>query len=234
LVAEGSPMPNTHVANRLAGIQTILTGVHQASASMSAGTKGTERQAFIEGFLSKVLPPIYRFGTGDATDVSGNRSGQLDVVIEYPFSPSLPSVSGAASTGTTRLYLAESIASVVEVKSDISKQWSEAQKTAAGLATVRRTFGATMSMGIPPTAEIPLFIASYTGWKTVATLQTNLAATPEVAGILVIDAGLFVSSPSYGGVIATGVWALWGLIGVLHLIANGLQAASTNPFGYAR
>ena len=52
---------------------------------------------------AKGLPPIYRFGTGDATDSTGNKSGQLDVVVEYPFSPSLPVVG----TGQSRLYLAE-------------------------------------------------------------------------------------------------------------------------------
>ena len=56
-------------------------------------------------------------GTGDATDAGGNRSGQLDVVVEYPFAPSLP-----LGVGTTRLYLAEGVAAVVEVKSDAAGQ----------------------------------------------------------------------------------------------------------------
>ena len=72
---------------------------------MSAASKGAERQAFIESFLTNVLPPTFRFGSGDATDAAGHRSGQLDVVVEYPFSPSLPSFGGP---GVTRLYLAES------------------------------------------------------------------------------------------------------------------------------
>jgi hypothetical protein len=203
-------MPNAHVLNRLSGIQAILNGVHLASATMSTNTKGAERQSFI-----------------------GNRSGQLDVVIEYPFSPALPSVSGGAATTTTRLYLAESIASVVEVKSDVSKQWDEVVRTASALASVKRAYGATMSMGLPPSPAIPLFVASYTGWKTLAAVQTRMATTPDVAGILIIDSGLFVGSNSYGGIQATGPWALWGLICTLHLIANSLQAASTNPLSYA-
>jgi hypothetical protein len=222
-------MPNQHVVQRLVGIQTILNGVHQANSSMSSASKGQERQGFIDEFLSKVLPPIYRFGSGDATDLAGNRSGQLDVVVEYPFSPTLPIVGA----GTNRLYLAEGIAAVIEVKSDISSQWAQAVQTATQLAQIKRTFGGMMTFGgNGPTDEIPLFIASYTGWKTIQTVQTNMATCPNVAGVLIIDQGLFVSSPNYGGIQATGALALWGLICSLHNVTNSLQAAVTNPIQY--
>jgi hypothetical protein len=81
---------NAHLLSRLAGIQTMLNGVHQAGGSMSSASRGSERQAFIDGFLKEVLPTPFRSGTGDATDVSGQRSGQLDVVVEMPLMPSLP------------------------------------------------------------------------------------------------------------------------------------------------
>ena len=105
-------MPNQHVFQRLSGLQTILNGIHQSSVGLSSATIGGERAAFIDQFLSKVLPPIYRFGSGDVTDSSGAKSGQLDVVVEYPFAPSLPTVG----SGQSRLYLAESAAAVIEVK----------------------------------------------------------------------------------------------------------------------
>jgi hypothetical protein len=83
-------MANDYVLKRLEGIRSQLMAAHEAGDPMSNSTKGREREAFINDFLRNVLPPIYRFGTGDATDVNGNRSGQLDVVVEYPFGPSLP------------------------------------------------------------------------------------------------------------------------------------------------
>ncbi len=197
---------------------------------MSSSSKGSERESFIDEFLSKVLPPVFRFGTGDATDISSNRSGQLDVVIEYPFSPSLANVG----TSSTRLYLAESVAAVVEVKSTLSSQWTQAQQTATQLATVQRQFGAQMVMGgSGPTPQIPLFVAAYTGWSQLSTVQSNLAAAPNIAGVLIIDQGIFVSTSQYGGIMATGPWALWGLICALHQVTNSLQSASTNPLGYA-
>ena len=177
-----------------------------------------------------MLPPVYRFGTGDATDTAGSRSGQLDVVVEFPFSPTLPSVGGPP---TTRLYLAEGVAAVIEVKSNAMNQWSEAVRTAALLEPLTRTFSATMSFGSgPPEPKIPLFVVGYTGWKTAQTMQAQLSANPNIAGILIIDAGIFVSNNTYGGIIATGPISLWGLISILHRITTSLAGAATVPEGY--
>ncbi|MEL6947668.1 MAG: DUF6602 domain-containing protein [Pseudomonadota bacterium] len=196
---------------------------------MSNSSRGNEREAFIDTFLAEVLPPIYRFGTGDATDVQGNRSGQLDVVVEYPVAPSLPSVG----KDRTRLYLSESIAAVIEVKSNASSQWDQACKTAEQLAPLRRSFGSTMVMGgFPPQEQIPLFVVGYTGWSKIETLQSKLAQQPHVSRILIVENQLFATQHHLGGLAATGPYALWGLITSLHLIANSLQAASTNPFEY--
>lgn len=166
-------MPNQHVLSRAAGLQTILNGVHQMNVGLSTATIGQERAGFIDEFLSKVLPPIYRFGTGDATDQTGARSGQLDVVVEYPFAPSLPSIG----TGQTRLYLAESVAAVIEVKSNIANQWGQALHTAKQLAPLRRSYGAAMVFGRGPQDKIPLFVVGYTGWSTVETLKQGKRGT---------------------------------------------------------
>jgi hypothetical protein len=224
-------VPNEVILQRLAGIRQSLMGAHQSGAQMSAASRGGEREAFIGSFLANVLPPVFRFGTGDATDAAGHRSGQLDVGVEFPFSPSLPSAGGS-----TRLYLAESVAAVIEVKSNIAAQWKEAVHTAEQLAPLRRTFGGTMFMGntYRPTNRIPLFVAGYTGWKTIETVEKNLAQSPQITGALVIDAGLFACSAGYGGMRVTGSpWSLWGLIVALHEITNQLQAASTDPVRYA-
>ena len=148
-------MSNPHVIQRCAGIHTILNGVHQAGATLSSASKGTERETFVDQFLADVFPPPFRFGNGDATDTNGLRSGQLDVVMEYPFLPSLP-----LPTANARLYLAESIAAVVEVKSNIMNQINEAVQTSNQLAPLQREFGMTMSVGAAPLPRIPLFALS--------------------------------------------------------------------------
>jgi len=222
-------MPNEFVQSRLEGVQAALMAVHRSGTSMSSASKGTERQTFINDFLQNVLPATFRFGSGDATDVAGHRSGQLDVVVEYPFSPTLPSVG----TASTRLYLAESIAAIVEVKSDVASQWGQALQTAAQLAPLRRSFQATFTFGgRPPSARIPMFVAGYTGWNSIGTVREKLAAVPDIAGVLVIEHGIFISSAEFGGIEVTGPWSLWGLIACLHYITNSLRAAATDPRDY--
>ena len=221
-------MPNQHVFQRLAGIQSILNGVHQSGVPMSAASKGAERAAFIGQFLSQAMPSPYRFGTGDATDAVGNLSGELDVVVEYPFAPSLPGL------GASRLYLAEGVAAVIEVKSDAANQWKEVESTAAKLAGLNRNIHAVMSIGGRPGPKIPLFVAGYTGWKQQATVQEHLQQTPSIAGVLIIDPGIFVSTPAFQGITATGPWALWGLIASLHQCLHTLLLAQNDPLDYAK
>lgn len=221
-------MPNKHILARIGGTQKTLVGAHEAGATMSNASKGSEREIFIDSFLSKVLPPIYRFGTGDATDNKGQKSGQLDVVIEHPFAPSLPDLG----TGAVRLYLAESIAAVVEVKSDVCSQWSEVLKTAEGLNQIHRDFQTSMAIGSPPSESVPLFAVGYNGWKTVESVDRKLRESENVTGILVIEPCFFVCRRQNGILTSTGQRALWAFIAELHSTVNSLQFAYTNPYSY--
>ena len=221
-------MQNPHLDERLRGIQAILNGVHLASGPLSNSSKGREREAFIDQFLSQVYPTPFRFGSGDITDKTGKRTGQLDVVVEYPFSPSLPIVG----TSSTRLYLAEGVAAVIEVKSDVSAQWDEVIASAKRLQPIRREIHSTMSLGAPPGSQIPLFAVGYKGWKDVETVKRKL--DPDlVQGILVIDPGVFASTAEYRGIEAGHCWALWGFISSLHWAATRLLSGSSDPLEYA-
>src|SRR5262245_28782154 len=124
-------MGNKYIQARLRATRKHLIVHYEAGTGMSSASKGREREAFIHFFLSQMLPSIPRFGCGDITDRNGQntqeeegKSGQLDIVIEYPFLPSLPSL------GMQRLYLAESVAAVIEVITNVYSQWGEVQKTA--------------------------------------------------------------------------------------------------------
>ncbi|HEY4507692.1 MAG TPA: DUF6602 domain-containing protein [Candidatus Paceibacterota bacterium] len=195
---------------------------------MSSATKGGEREDFINKFLAEVMPPPYRFGDGDITDQNGGKSGQVDLVVEFPFLPSIPMIGGSS-----RLYLAEGVAAVIEVKSSLDSQWKEVEKTATAVKKLERKFGATLSMGNTPQVRIPVFAVGYTGWKEIETLKSKLA-NKDIDGLLVIDPGLFVSNHNYQGITAHGPWALWGLLQCIHLATSSLKAASANPLDYAR
>jgi hypothetical protein len=220
---------NQHILQRLAGIQTMLLGAYEANRSMSSNLKGVERQTFIDSFLSQVLPSHFRFGTGDVTDRTGGKSGQLDVVIEYPFVPSLPIVGSEK----TRLYLAEGVSAVIEVKSDVASQWSEVESTAKKLATLKRQYGGGISYGPQATSHIPFFVVGYSGWKNIETLKSKLEPG-LVEGILVIDSQLFASTDGFLGATAAGTPAsLWALICAVHLASSmGGSVASSVPIEY--
>ena len=222
-------MPNIHIHTRLTGIHQALKAAYTQSVGMSAASKGREREWFIDSFLSHVLPNHYRFGNGDATDLAGARSGQLDVVVELPFAPSLPSVGG----GPTRLYPAESIAAAMEVKSDLAAQWSEVQKTAATLFPLRRNYINTLAIAGVVLPNVPFIAVGYTGWKTWQTLQSKVESEPGILAALVVDPPAFVWRSSWnGGGHADGDYALWAMICLVHQVTTGLALATTEPFKY--
>ncbi|MBX5293088.1 hypothetical protein HJB96_09045 [Rhizobium sp. NLR15a] len=218
-------MRNDHLLNRMAGIQRQLLAGHATGLTLSSSSKGREREEFISGFLSRVFPNSFRFGTGDVTDTNGRRSGQLDVVIEYPFGPSLPAIGG----GDVRLYLAESVAAVIEVKSDLQNQWQEVESTAAQLSPLVREFGGMISVGRPPPeSRIPIVAVGYEGWKTLETLKAKVESS-NIDAALIIDGGLFISKD---GIEATGACGMWAMICFINATIQGLVSASTNPFRY--
>jgi len=215
---------------RLAGIQKSLSGLYESGGGMSTASRGREREQFIDSFLSRVLPPGYRFGSGDVIDTFGSRSGQVDVVVEFTFLPSLP-----ALVGSTRLYLAEGVAAIVEVKSNLAKQWEEVKATASALRPLERVFqvpGFT-PYGTPP-KKIPLFAVGYTGWRQLETVREK-ASEGIVDGILIIDAGLFSTRKDFpNGLSAQGPQALWGLISALHFCTLSVVINSFSPIEYVR
>ena len=229
-------MVNPHIKSRLEGIQSMLMGAHQAGGHLSSASKGHEREAFINGFLSEVLAAQFRFGSGDATDQSGARSGQLDIVVEYPFVPSLPIVAGRSP----RLYLAEGIVAVIEVKSDISGQWEQVTKTAEQLAKLNRKYNYEEGVSIGPRAgeKIPLYAVGYEGWQRFEEIEHRVDPAKGINGILVIKHGHFAGRYCYLDhknqrqifecESTSSAMALWGLISCLHHAASMVTSATKN------
>jgi hypothetical protein len=217
--------PHSALLSRLAGYRNHLTAVHQSGAGMSSASKGNERRAFVHDFLEATFLPPNRFGTGDCIDRAGNKSGELDVVLEYPFLPSL------TLQGHSRLYLAEGIAVAIEVKSNISSQWNEAVDTGKRLKVLRREFGSVMSMG-PVPLDVPFFVVRFTGWKSVETIISHCSNSP-IDGALIVDAGLCYIKMDTLEARSSGDLALWTFISTLAYVMSGLKATSANPFDYA-
>jgi hypothetical protein len=175
---------NPHLKSRLEAILTQLKAAHAGGGGVSNATRGSEREAFVDLLLRGCLPLPYRFGSGDVTDAHGNRSGQLDLVIEHPFFPSFPLLG----TSQQRLYLIESVAMAIEVKSSHT-QWKEAVETMKKFRAVdpeadwpkeEKRARSIMSGGaigqrghtcFP--GRVGFSIVLYEGWQNAATLQNH-------------------------------------------------------------
>lgn len=192
-------MPNPHVLQRLYEFLNMLRAVDAGGKTLSSASKGAERESFIRHVLSNVIAPPFRIGSGDITDASGHRSGQSDVVIEYGNSISFP----LPFPDAPRLYLAEGVCAVIEIKSDLSSQWDEVIRSRAALSPLRRKYSASISRGSVP-ENIPHFAVGYRGWKTQETLKEKMEAQ-DMEGILVLDSALYVSKSRQG----TGVYSLF-------------------------
>ncbi len=220
--------PNVHLANRLQAIQDTLVAQHRGGKGLPNATIGSERETFLREFLQKVFPAHRRFSSGAITDAAGRISGQVDIAIEYGAIPSFP------MPGTQeRLLLAESVAMVIEVKSDLSSQWGEVRKTVAKIRPLQRALNVVLSVGAVPGPSIPCVAVGYTGHNTCEGLEVRLATTPEGERpdfALVLDSGCFFGP----GVSARGPYGLYALCLIINQELTKLAVGAPNLIPYAQ
>lgn len=126
---------NPYITHRIDGLLDQLRSGYSASKSMSSPVKGLERELFISGFLSQVFPSHYRFSSGEVADSRHRNSGQVDIVLEFPFGFSFPIFPSGP-----RLFLAEGVAAVIEVKSNLVTQWTQVEEKARQVSQLERCY----------------------------------------------------------------------------------------------
>jgi hypothetical protein len=224
------------LAQRIEGIRKILMAHHAASTPMAGASKGAEREVLIREFLGKVFPPPFRFGSGTIIDWEGRQSGQLDVVVEFPFLPSFPTPGS-----DERLYLAESVAFVMEVKSDLAAQWDQVQTTTGKVLPLQRKWKGHIAIGegadverMPPSlSRIPSVVVGYKGQASVAALVKRLERTPEKKrpdAAFVVESGAYTSPLT--GHSGTGAEGLFELAGDLAYFARNVLTAAPDSAAY--
>ncbi|MGE0490538.1 MAG: DUF6602 domain-containing protein [Vulcanimicrobiota bacterium] len=128
-------MRDSILERRLQALFASFDAVYHGGVLGSNATKGAERESFTGLLLSDIFQQSVRVGTGDIIDNTGKRSGQVDLVLEYPRAFSFP-----AFPGGPRLYLAENVAAVVEVKSNLKAQKDQCRDTAQKVKELERYF----------------------------------------------------------------------------------------------
>ncbi|BEO41892.1 DUF6602 domain-containing protein [Serratia ureilytica] len=241
---------------RLESVLRMLNANYDGVRHSPSALKGAARADFINNYLKNVIPQGLRIRTsGEIIDSKNNQTGELDIVIENGHFPNIPIVSGDSS----RLYFAEGVAAVIEVKSNLQSQWNEALSTGEKLSKIARNFSGTLSFDnggthvirtdriisnpvLPkittvPQAKmidkVPYFIVGYTGWSDINTLSRKIKESSDiVSGVLQLDNGFFVSGGMFKEVLANGPLCLLAFINCIYESYGFIKSPSVNLLSY--
>lgn len=250
-------MANPHVKMRLEGLLKSMNA-HYSSACLSASAvKGSARSEFISVFLSKANGPAFRIREcAEITDVYGNKTGEIDIILENGHAPNLPMANGE----TARLHFAEGVGAALEIKSSLSGQWEQAISTARKVKSISRKFsggtfsspGKTIIHQIPGmkvknpagsidiknlypfTDRIPLFLVGYKGWSKLSIIEEKLEEDDLFAGVLQIDPPMYVGSKHLSNQKVEGPWSLLCFLADLHTSFAHIQSATFDILDYGR
>ncbi|MEK9157394.1 MAG: DUF6602 domain-containing protein [Patescibacteria group bacterium] len=180
---------NEQLEQRVKGLFDTLMGNCIAGDCFNSDTKGYEREIVVNGLLKVVFPSTFRFGTGEIVDPNGEKSGQLDIVVEIPTFYSL-----TISEGAPRLYLADGVAAVIEVKTKLTSQ--EQTRIAQHKEKLDRLVrDQSFFLKVATTVygkRIPYFVVAFRSDITPEALEL-FAKERGIDGIFVVESQIFVS-----------------------------------------
>lgn len=164
-------------------------------------------------------------------DKQGNKSGQLDIIVEKLHSISFP----ANSQSNERLYLAEMVSAVISVKSTLSSQWGQVVAEAEKLGFVQSSPTAGFSVNARK-GNVPLFVVAYGGAWTDETFSKKLQELPKntcIEGICVLDTEFFAVQTRPGSwVCQRGPSSFLYFMSQLHLEMTRNFAVGENIWSY--
>ncbi len=141
----------------------LLAEYNRSKEQNASDNIGKNREYFCRDFLKKVLPTKLSTVSGEIWDSKNNRTGQLDVLIIRDDAPSL-------NIGSDNIYLAEGVFSVIEVKSNLTREkLVEAKETLTKVVNLEVTKSSTQIF-ITPILDRPLRVVfAYEGatWDTI-------------------------------------------------------------------
>ncbi|MDQ9128755.1 hypothetical protein RDT67_20255 [Serratia fonticola] len=244
--------------SRLDSVLKMMNANYSGVAHSPSAIKGSARANFINNYLEQVVPQGCRISTsGEIIDNKGGSTGELDIIIENGYFPNIPVVGDKSS----RLFFAEGVAAVIEVKSSLQNQWNEAMHTGQRLSQVTRDVQASQASsynqptfirvsgfnshpGMPKAPvmpqdvffkKVPFFLVGYTGWEKFETLKEKFSnANGILTGILQLDKGYFICDDSCGGINARGPVCLMAFINAIYESYNYIKNPNTDLLSYVR
>lgn len=218
---------NRHLLKRLNSIQQTLVAQHASVESLGEARSGWQSKLFLAEFLTKVFPAPIRFSTGSIVDSAGRVASSVDIVVEQPMSLSFP-MSGPSQD---RLLMAESVAMVIEVRSDLSRQLADISTRVKSVKRLQRRLRPRVPGAIIPPPTIPVIGVGYTGFENSERLRGRrkaISSDYRPDALLVLDPGLFDGF----GMAAQGAVSLYSLCIAISRMVHKLSAAEPNLVSY--
>lgn len=247
---------NKYLDQRLKGLLSILNNVSESTILSASASKGAARAYFVNNFLKQVIPTNLRISTnGEITDRDSNITGELDIIIENGQFPSIPMLG----IENSRLFFSESVAAVIEVKSNLKNQWNEVLSTGEKLNKINRSFRSSLrssktggtilqipgdfsknNLGqINPTPKdfmnrkIPYFVVGYQGWQDIVTIQNKQEENKNlICGILQLDKEFFTSNEAFSRYNSQGPMSLLDFLESIHDASSYIKMATTDLHQY--
>ncbi|MDZ3831943.1 MAG: DUF6602 domain-containing protein [Sphingopyxis sp.] len=177
------------VRKKMLALREGLLAAYRDSQDYPSPVSGREREIFLHNLLDEVLPAHFRVGSGVITDRYSSTTGQIDLVVELPVSLSFPVV------GENRLYFADTVGAAIEVKSDLSKQWAEAEKKLIEVnGLVNQARPKKGEFAVWSNYQVPFFVVAYRGPKTIKTVEKKFRPREifPPAGVYIIESNIFI------------------------------------------
>lgn len=152
-------------AKKIENLHKNLMECYNDTEKYAPSIIGAEREIFNRELFQKILPSNYRVGAGTIVDSQNHETGQIDAVIELPFSLSFP-----ISSNENRLYLADTIGAAFEIKSNLNQQWDEAILKIKEIKKLNRYSLKPGDFALLDTLKIPSYIISFKGPKKLDTI----------------------------------------------------------------
>lgn len=218
---------NPHLLKRLQSIQETLGAQHANVESLPDARQGWQSKLFLAEFLNKVFPGPDRFSTGSVMDSDGNLATEVDIAVIHPNAPSFP-MSGPSQD---RLLMAEGVAMIIEVCSDLSTHLAAIGSTVRRIRRLKRRTDQLITPGRRFPEQIPVVAVGYDGFQDFDRLRRRVGAISadyRPNGALIIEPGLFEGF----GVRARGAVALYALCMVINRSLHQLNDVAPDLGNY--
>lgn len=151
--------------------------------------KGTARENMLEFYLKGYIPEKYCFAKGTIVDCKDVQSKQVDIIIHDKFiTPYLVDMD------STKIIPIESVYSVIEVKSTLSKE--ELRKSIKNIESVRKLEKKTITGISYPTAGLIFAYDSDSSldaiYKNLVTLSNEVGHENRVSCVCVLSKGIII------------------------------------------